>query len=231
MLRLSRIIPLAIIILMMAAYYIFDLGQYFTFMQLKEKHHQLKAFVDAHSILAPILFTSLYILTIALSIPIAGILSLGMGYLFPLPFSTLLVVIGATIGATCIFLAAKTALANLLYEKVKPFLSKFDKLLKENGSLYLITLRLIPLIPFWLLNLAPAFLGISLRTFIWTTFVGIIPGSFVFTQAGSGLASVLESDATTFSFGALFTPQVVIAFCLLIAFSLIPIIYKHFKKR
>ncbi|MCI5052364.1 MAG: VTT domain-containing protein [Simkaniaceae bacterium] len=227
---IKKLIPIGVIILLIILFYALDLGRFFTFESLKAQHEDIKAFVSRHPITTPLLFITLYIIAVALSLPIAGILTIGMGYLFPLPLSTLYVVIGATIGATIIFLAARSAFSAILYKKVEPFLSKIEGNMKENAAMYLLTMRLIPLIPFWLLNLAPAFLSVPLRTFVWTTFVGIIPGSYVYTQAGLGLASVFE-DSDHFTFGAIFTPEVIIAFCVLIAFSLIPIIYKWIRGR
>jgi len=227
---LKKLIPVMIIIVLMIIFFSLDLGKYFTFQMLKEKHEYISGLVSDHPFTSALVFISLYIIAIALSLPIAGILSLGMGYLFPLPLSTLYVVVGATIGACLIFLAAKTALKAVLYERVKPFLSKIEKEMKKNGASYLLTLRLIPLIPFWLVNLAPAFLDVPLKTFAWTTFVGIIPGSFVFTQAGAGLSTILENN-DHFSFRVLFTPQVQIAFAILIIFSIVPIVIKKVREK
>ncbi len=228
--KLKKLVPLVIIVLLIAAYYVFDLGRYFTFARLKEQHHHMQQFTRDHYLLSPIIAISAYIITVSLSLPIAGLLTIFIGYLFPIPLSTLYVVVGATIGATIIFLAAKSAFSALFYEKVKPFLKRIEPNMRENAAGYLITMRLIPLIPFWLLNLAPAFLNVPLRTFVWTTFVGIIPGSFVYTQAGSGLASVFE-ESDHFTFSAIFTKEVIVAFTLLIIFSLIPTVYKLIRKK
>ena len=97
------------------------------------------------------------------------------------------------------------------------------------GSATSFFLRLVPLFPFWLVNLAPAFLGVSLKTFVWTTFIGIIPGTFVFAQAGAGLGAILDSDQG-FSIQGVFNWQVKIALIALGIFALIPIIVKKFKK-
>lgn len=227
--KIKKLIPIVVIIALIASYYIFDLGQYVTFEKLKAQHAQMQKFTSEHYTLASLIAIVTYIVTVSLSLPIAGLLTIFIGYLFPIPLSTLLVVVGATIGATIIFLAARSASSALFYERVKPFLRKIEPNMRENAAGYLITMRLIPLIPFWLLNLAPAFLNVPLRTFVWTTFVGIIPGSYVYTQAGSGLASVFE-ESDHFSFGAVFTTEVIWAFALLILFSLIPTIYKLIQK-
>ncbi|HCX68748.1 MAG TPA: hypothetical protein DHK64_14785, partial [Rhodobiaceae bacterium] len=101
-------------------------------------------------------------------------------------FGGLLTVAGATIGATAIFLAAKTALGDMLREKAGPKLRKLEDGFGKNAFSYMLVLRLVPVFPFFLVNLAPAFLGVPLRTYVAATFVGIIPGTFVFASLGNG---------------------------------------------
>ena len=165
----------------------------------------------------------------ALSVPGAVFLTLLGGYLFPQPFSTIYVVFSATCGATLIFLAARTALKEILKKKAGPFLQKMEKGFQENAVSYLLFLRFVPLFPFWLVNIAPAFFRVSLITFVWTTLVGIFPGSLVFTLAGGGLEKILENNET-FSITTIFNTQIKIALVLLGIIALVPIIWKKFKK-
>src|SRR5271156_3592843 len=192
--KIKKWIPFFLIIVLMMIAYFSGVLHYFSFPMLQIHRHAIVAFVSEHWILSPLLFILLYIIVAALSLPVGVFLSLLGGFLFPQPFSTLYIVIGATLGASCIFFAAKTALRDLLKEKASKFLPKIEAGFRENGVSYLLFLRLVPLFPFWLVNLAPAFLGVNLRTFIWTTFVGIIPGAFVFAQAGEGLGAILDSN-------------------------------------
>ena len=222
--------PLFIILLGMGAIYFSGLYRYLSFDCLKEYHHNLKAYILLHPVLVPILYMLIYIVLTALSVPGAIFLTLLGGYLFPQPWSTIYVVSSATCGAVLIFLAARTALAPFLKEKAGPFLKKMEQGFQENAASYLLFLRFVPVFPFWIVNLAPAFFGVPLRTFVWTTLVGIAPGSFVFTLAGGGLEKIFESDQA-FSLNAVFNTQLKIALTLLGIFALVPILIKKMKQR
>ncbi|NGX61007.1 MAG: Mercuric reductase [Chlamydiae bacterium] len=229
----KRWIPLAVIVLLMIIAYSFDVHKYFTFEMLKERHGQLKGWVTSSPVVAPIVFTLIYTLATSLSLPGGAILSLLGGFLFPIPWSTLYVVIGATIGASVIFLAARTAFGDLLRKKTGKFIQKMEKGFQENTWSYLLFLRFIPLFPFWVVNIAPAFFNVAFSTYVWTTFVGIIPGAYVYTQAGAGFSAIFTSGGS-FSIDTIFNVQVRIALVALAVFSLVPIFVKkwiHRKKR
>ncbi|MCI0382239.1 MAG: VTT domain-containing protein [Chlamydiae bacterium] len=227
-------IPVAIIVFLMALIYFLGLHKYFYLETIKLKYMDLRNFVSQNPFTSPLIFIGVYILITALSIPVALILSLIGGFLFYQPWSTLYVVLGGTVGATLLFLAARTSLKSFLHEKTKKkhsrWLSKIEEGFAENGANYLLFLRLVPLLPFWLVNLAPAFLNVSIFTYIWTTFIGIIPGSFVYTQAGRGLGAILEKG-DGFSLDVIFNTQLVIALVCLAIFSLLPIFIKKWMKK
>jgi uncharacterized membrane protein YdjX (TVP38/TMEM64 family) len=227
--KIKKWIPFLVIVILMLIAYFSGILHYFSFAKLQMHRHTIVAFVTEHWVVSPLLFIFLYIIVAALSLPVGVFLSLLGGFLFTQPFSTLYIVIGATIGASFIFLAAKTALADLLKQKASKFLPKIEAGFRENGVSYLLFLRLVPLFPFWLVNLAPAFLGVRLRTFVWTTFVGIIPGAFVFAQAGAGLGAILDANQG-FSIDGIFNWQVKIALIALGIFALIPIVVKKMRK-
>ena len=142
---------------------------------------------------------------------------------------TALVVSAATLGATLLFLIAKTALGEMLQRKAGPWLEKMKKGFQNNAFHYLLTLRLVPLFPFFVVNLVPAFLGVKARDYILATFVGIIPGSFVFVSVGTGIGSVFDRGET-FSASSILTPEILIALFGLGALSLLPVAFKYFKK-
>lgn len=225
----KRLLPVAIICLGIACFYFFGIYQYFSLDTLRTYHKHLKMFVEMHPILLPVLFCLAYIVLTALSVPGAIFLTLLGGYLFPQPFSTIYVVFSATCGATLIFLAARTALRDFLKRKAGPFLQKMEKAFKENAASYLLFLRFVPLFPFWLVNIAPAFFDVPLTTFVWTTLVGIVPAVFVFTLAGAGLDKILESNEP-FSINTFFNTEIKLALILLGITALVPIVVKKFKK-
>ena len=157
-------------------------------------------------------------------------LSIAGGFLFGGLLGALYVVIGATIGATALFLIARSALGDSLRTRAGPWLAKMEAGFQENALSYLLVLRLVPLFPFFVVNLVPAFLGVQLWTYVLGTFFGIIPGALVFTYSGAGLGSVFDSDQP-FSIGAVLTTEVVIALLGLALLSLVPVLYKILLKR
>jgi|GEM_PF-87617 len=230
MIQWKRWLPLVVLVLVSAGIYISGLYRYLTFDMLKEKHQVLTQFVSDHPYLSPIVYIFLYMLVVALSLPGGALLSLIGGFLFSIPWGTIYVLVGATLGACAIFYVAKHALYDFLSKKAGPFLKKMEKGFQKNSASYLLFLRFIPLFPFWLVNIAPAFFGVRLITFAWTTFVGIIPGAYVYTQTGAGLSAIFEGEGS-FSFENLFNLKLRIALVALGLFSLIPILIKKFLKK
>lgn len=216
-------------IIAIACIYFSGVYHYVSFVTLKYYHEALKSFVIDHFLLVSFLYILIYVIATALSFPGAFVLTIFGGYLFPQPLCTIYVVCSATIGATIVFLVTKTALGDSLKDKASPFLKKMEKGFKENGASYLLFLRFIPIFPFWIMNIAPAFLYVSLKTFIWTTFVGVIPGSIVFTLSGSGLKRVFENNEE-FSIHTILNTQMKIALCLLGLLALSPILIKKIRK-
>jgi len=139
-------------------------------------------------------------------------------------------VVAATIGATILFIAAKTALGDLLRAKAGPFLQKMEAGFREDALSYLLVLRLIPLFPFFIVNLVPAFLGVSLRVFVIATFGGIIPGSFVYATVGAGLGSIFDAGGE-FSASGILTPEIITALVGLAVLALLPVAYKRYKAK
>lgn len=225
---MKRYLPLILIILLIGIVFITGLYHYFSFNSLKLYHLKLKTLVVMHPSLSHFLFIFVCITATALSLPSATILSILGGYLFPFPLSTLYVVVGGTCGATIIFYAARTAFGDLLKKKAGPFLRKMDAGFQKDAVSYLLFLRFIPIFPFWAINIAPAFFSVSIKTFVWTTFVGIIPGASVYTLVGRGLDHILETDKT-FSLQFFSKPTFLIAFILLGILACFPIIVKKIK--
>jgi uncharacterized membrane protein YdjX (TVP38/TMEM64 family) len=209
---------------LIGAFFYFDLGSYFTFQALKANRQELAVYHQRHRLVTVSVFLGIYIVQTALSLPGAAILSLAAGALFGLLWGTVLVNIGATAGAILAFLFARYLFRDLVIRRFGgPNLEKLNRELEREGMSYLLFLRLVPLFPFFLINLGAALTSLSLRTFFFATMVGIIPGSLVYVNAGASLASIDKlSDVTS--------PRVLGAFAILGFFSLIPIFYDKFKK-
>jgi uncharacterized membrane protein YdjX (TVP38/TMEM64 family) len=225
-----RLIPVAIIVAGIAAFFLLGLDDYATLEQLRQHRGQLLAFVEANPRLSVLLFITLYALAASFALPGGALLTLTGGFLFGIWLGTAAVVVGATIGATTLFVIARSALGDVFRAKAGPFLTRMEEGFKENALSYLFVLRLIPAFPFFVVNLVPAFLGVPLRTFVIATFFGIMPGTFVYASIGAGLGSIFDKMEEVSLKGAL-TKEVVIALVGLAVLSLIPVAYKKLKSR
>jgi len=226
----NRALPIIVLAALAAGFFGLGLDQYLTFEALREHRATLTGFVSSYGVLAIAAFVGIYATATALSLPGGTVLSVAGGFLFNSILGTAWVVIGATIGATIIFLIAKTAFGDALRVKAGPSLRKMEQGFQENALSYLLVLRLIPLFPFFVMNLVPAFLGVRLSTYVIGTFIGIIPGAFVFASVGAGLGSVFDSEGS-FSPAGVLTPQIITALVGLAVLSLLPVAYKKWKTR
>ncbi len=227
---LRRFWPLLVLLVIGFFVHASGIVNYATFEALKVHRDSLQDFVSAHSTLAPMSYIGIYILATVLDFPVAIFLSITGGFLFSQPWCTLYAVIGASTGATIFFLVAKTVVGDALRKRAGPFLKKIESGFQKDAVSYMLFLRLVPVFPFWLINTAPAIFGISLRTFFLTTFFGIIPGSFVFTQAGRGIDSIFE-QGKSFSAQNILTQDIIIALTGLGVLALIPIIVRLIQGR
>ena len=200
-------------------------GDYLSFEALRENREALLAWRDANYPVAVLTYMAIYVAVVAFSLPGALIMTLTGGFLFGLVFGTIFTVTAATIGASCIFLAARTSLGATLKERAGPWMGKFEKGFQENELSFLFLLRLVPAVPFFIANLLPAFFGVKLVTYVWTTFLGIAPGSAVYTSVGTGLGEILASGEEL-SINIFADPLVWGPFVGLIALALLPIIIK-----
>src|SRR5919106_1568008 len=227
---IQRLWPLAVLGLAIGTFFALRLDMYLTFEALRENRALLSQFVAQHAVLASILYLAVYATVIAASLPGGAVLTVTGGFLFGAIAGTLHVVVAATLGATLLFLIARTAFGDALRARAGAFLKKMEAGFRENAFNYLLVLRLIPLFPFWLVNLVPAFLGVPLGTYVLATFLGIIPGSLVYTSAGSGLGEVFDRGETP-DLGIIFEPQIIgpiLGLCLL---ALLPVAYRKYKAR
>ena len=226
---LMRFLPLVLLAAAAAAFFALGLDQYLTFEVLRENRALLADFVAVQGAYAVLLYIVIYVISVALSVPGAAILTVTGGLLFGQWFGSLYVLVGATIGAMGIFLIARTVLGDALRKRAGPAMQKMEVGFQENALSYLLVLRLIPLFPFFLVNIVPAFLGVNLRTFVIGTFVGIAPGSFVFATVGAGLGSIFERN-DNFSLQGVLTPEIIAALVGLAVLALMPVAYKKFRK-
>lgn len=224
----ARAVPVIVVVAAIGAFFALGLDRYLTFEALKDNRAFLQDWTQEHGVLAAVVFIAAYCVMVALSLPGAVWATLAGGFVFGTWMGGLYVVIGATLGALLIFLIARYALADFFRAKTGNAVKRMEAGFNDNALSYMFVLRLIPLFPFWLVNLVPAFLGVSVRTYIIGTFFGIMPGSLVYASVGNGLGAVFEEGGTP-DLGIIFNPEVLLPILALAALSLVPVIYKKVK--
>lgn len=227
---LRRFLPLALLAAGLAAFFALRLDRYLSLSVLADNREALLAWVERSGALAPLAFVAVYALATATSVPGGAVLTIAGGFLFGTVLGTVYAVIGATIGATAVFLAARTALGEPLRARAGPWLRKMEAGFRENATSYLLVLRLVPLFPFWLVNLVPAFLGVPFSVYVATTFIGIIPGTAVYSSVGNGLGALVEAGRMP-DLGLVTRPEILGPLVALAALSLVPVGYKWLKAR
>ena len=227
---IGKLAPLVLLAALLSAFFIFDLDDYISFQALKDHREGLQEWVAANRLVAHLAMVVIYAISTASSLPIGLVLTIAAGFLFGWFTGGLLVVVGATIGATAIFLAARHACGDYLRSKVSGSLKRMEEGFRADAFNYMLVLRLVPLFPFWLVNIAPAFLGVTTRTYVLSTFFGIIPGTFVYSTVGGGLGMVFDRGETP-DLGVIFEPTILAAVLGIAVLALIPVIYKKLKRR
>ena len=220
----SKAAIVVLIVLAIGTFFYLDLGRFLSLDALKQNRDQLLAFTEANYVAAVVLFIVVYIAVTGLSLPGAVILTLAGGFLFGSVVATLFVNIGATTGATLAFLAARYLLRDWVEQKFGNTLGPIQAGFSKNAFNYLMTLRLIPLFPFFLVNMVSGLTRVSLGTYVTATALGIIPGSFVFAYAGRQLGSINSLQEIA-------SPNVLLAFTLLGLLALVPVLYKKFANK
>ena len=225
--KFRNYLPILLIVVASLTAWMLGVQKYLNFDSLREHQQMLVSFIDQHFVEAILLYSVTYIVIVWLAFPVATFLTLAGGFFFGQWIGTTATVLSATIGASILFISTKIASQDLLDENTKPWIKKMKKGFQEHAFTYLLTLRLMPIFPFFAINIAAAVLQIPFSTFFFGTLIGIIPGTFVYVTLGIGIRDVIQQPE--------FTPQVILDPKLLIAFiglgllALLPIIYKKFR--
>jgi uncharacterized membrane protein YdjX (TVP38/TMEM64 family) len=209
-----------------AAFFLFGGPNLLSLDNIREHRQALTDFTDRHYLLMLLACGMGYSLSTALSLPGGTVLSLLLGFLFGRWTGTLLIVISATVGAGAVFWLARYLFADWARQRLKQH-AMSQKLLDDfqaDAFNYLLFLRLVPLFPFWLVNLAPAFTAVPMRTYLISTFIGIMPGSFIFANLGQSLGRIEHLDQ-------LLSWQTLLALSLLGGLSLIPVLSKQLQPK
>ena len=227
---LRRFLPLLLLAAAIVGFFAAGLGRFLTFEALALHRDALLAAVAQAGALAPLAFIAVYAAVAALSVPGGVFLTVAGGFLFGTWLGGLYALAGATLGASIIFQIARGSFGDLLRRRAGPFLRRVEDGFRENGASYLLFLRLVPLFPFWLVNLVPAFFGVSLRLFVICSFFGMAPGAFVYAGVGAGAGALIERGETP-DLHIVFQPSVLLPLAALAALSLLPALYKWHRAR
>ncbi len=222
-----RFLPIGVLGAGAVLAYIF-LGDYLSFETLRENREALIEWRDRNIVTASLAYVAVYIISVAFSVPGAIWLTLAGGFIFGTVLAALLTVFSATVGATLIFLAARSSLGEFLRARAGPWLARVEREVAEGEVSFLLVMRLIPAIPFFVANLAPAFVNVQLGNFIWTTFVGIAPATTIISSVGAGLGEVLERGGEP-NLGVIFEPHVLLPLLGLAALAALPVVVKKLR--
>ena len=192
---LGRFWPLAIIAVALLVFYFGGFHHYLTLEMLSYHHKELKDLVMRHPVVAPLIYGLVYALAAAVSFPAVSVLTLFSGFLFGWFVGGLVAVLGATFGGTLLFLATRTALGDVLRRKAGPSLQRFSDGFQANAFAYMLLLRVTPIFPFFLVNIAPGIIGIPVTIFTSATLIGILPATFAYAWLGNGLELAIASAA------------------------------------
>lgn len=228
---LKRALPIAVIAIALALFFTLGLHKYFSLETLQENRVALNNWVSTNPAQALVIFVLIYAGAVAISFPGASILTVFGGYLFGLWPGVPAIVAAATLGGVVIFLASKTALGDLMSKRASGFVKSMEHGFHEDELNYMFLLRLVPVFPFWAINIAAGLLGVSLRNFVIGTFFGIIPGSFVYASIGNAAGAAFDAGEDVSLSGILFKPETLLPIIGLAALAVLPIVLKRFSKR
>ncbi len=221
--NLKRIILGVIVVALIIGLRFTSIGGKLNLESLQSNAEKLVQYSNQNYLLSVLAYIVIYIVVTGLSLPGATILTLAGGFLYKVFFTVIYVNIAATTGAMLAFLFARYIAGQWIQQRYGDKLAKFNEEVDRNGAYYLLTLRFIPIFPFFLINTFAGLTNVPLRTFLWTTSLGILPGSLVYAYAGRQLSRIKAVQD-------IFTGQVLLAFLLLAAFAVLPVIVNRIKK-
>ncbi len=223
---MRRLLPLGLLVGAWVAFMLAGGYRYLTLSALAENRDWLGGLVQRWGLVAAILYTAVYAMLVALSVPGGAVLTLAGGFLFGTWLGALCAGIGATLGATGIFLAARAGLGGLA-RRAGPLVGKLEAGFRADAFNYLLVLRLVPIFPFWLVNLVPALVGVKLQTYVLATALGIVPATVIFASLGNGLGTVVDEP----DLGIVLRPSVLVPIVGLALLALVPVGYRRWRQK
>lgn len=235
--------PLALLLLGAGAVLGTGAHRYLSLEAVIEHRERLQGLVEAHAAAAVVVYVGVYVAAVTLSIPGAVFLTILGGFLFGWLLGGAAAVVSATLGAIGVFLIARTSVGDALLRRAGRRIQALAAGFRADALSYLLFLRLLPVVPFWLTNLASAFFGVPLRTFALGTMIGVVPGTYAFAVVGSGLDSVIRAQkeareaclraggaacSVDLSLASLLTPPMIAAIVALAVLALAPVLVRRY---
>jgi uncharacterized membrane protein YdjX (TVP38/TMEM64 family) len=243
---LRRLCPLVLVVVASGVAFAMGWHRQLSFETLARHHEALRDFIALHEVSAVVVYVALYAALVALSMPVGLYFTVISGILFGAVLGGVAALVGATTGAIGIFLIARSAIGEHLVRRAGPLAEKLAQNFRADAFSYLLFLRLVPIFPFWLVNLVSALAGVRLATFAGATALGIVPATFAFAFVGAGLDSVIDAQQAayrsclaagradcrlTFHMNAAITPELLAALVALGVVALIPVVVKRLRNR
>lgn len=228
-LMLRRLLPVAILLGGLAVFLLLGLERYFSYDLLYRHQATLTKWVAKHAFMSAAAFVLVYTIVVAFSLPIAIVVTPVAGFLFGTWMGAGLSVIGATLGSIAVFLAARTAFRDLFRARAGAALARLEAGFRRDDFSYLLFLRLVPIFPFWLINIVPALLGMRLDRYVLATMIGIVPAAIIYASVGAGLGTVIERGERP-NLGIIFEWQILLPLLGLAALALLPVLYARLRK-
>lgn len=223
--KFASYLPLVFMLSAMIYIYISGIYHELNFTYIQQKHEQWRQYIHLHPFLSALIFITIHTVSVCLIVPDSIILTLIAGFVFPLPLAIFYVAFSETLGATLFVFAIQGA-----FKKQRKKLAKFEKKIRAEEIYYLLFLRFSHLSPFWVVNIACALMNVKRSTFIWTTFVGVLPLSFLVAQAGAGLSHYFDYHPS-FSMVDFFTPEIKLSLIGLGLLALLPLSFPYLKRK
>jgi uncharacterized membrane protein YdjX (TVP38/TMEM64 family) len=220
----QRLLPVGVVVALLGTAYATGLTEYFSVESLQANKAAIDSYVASNFVLAAFIYFAVYTIAVSVSFPGASFLTLAGGAIFGWFWGGTITVFAATAGASTIFLIAKSALGDTLEQKAGKRLSKLREGFQADAFNYLLTLRIAPVVPFWITNIAPALFGMDLKRYVIATFAGIIPGTYAYAFIGQQVGAAVGAD------GGGVVKAVALGLGALAVASVIPLIWKRIRK-
>jgi len=225
-----RFAPAVVLIAALIALVLSGALKHLSLGELQRSRHDLEGYVRAHPVLSVLVYVAVYIAAITLSLPAALVLTVTGGFLFGPWLGGVSACLGASLGATVVFLISRLTVGDALEKGVSPRVKALEEGIKKDAFFYLLTLRLIPVTPFWLVNVAAGLLSIRLSTYVTATVIGIFPASLIYAGIGSGLGKLFDRGVQPHLHN-LITPELALPLVALAVLSVLPILYHQYRGR